>query len=218
MRRALTRSVALLVLATLVISSTGCITFARWLFSEPAFEMATDESLADQNLVRTPFEWREQKSGIACGLAAMEMLAVHYNDADAALAAQSDAMLAKYPDGISLNQLKAELLARESGWTVLCEIGVLEDVKRYVRDGHPPVCLIQIQDAVHLVIAIGVNDEKGQFLINDPAIGTYHMDFVTFEKIWAAPPHGGHAMLIGWRDDTPRTETPVETPEPAVAE
>ena len=139
--------------------------------------------------LNVPFVPQQQDT---CAAAALAMV-MRYWDAPVAQEEIAAALLQPEFHGILGSRLAA--FASERGFTAIAYEGDLAQLRDFVARGRPLIVAWQVRrDRYHNVVVVGLDDERGEIVVNDPAEGAARrVRAKDFEKRWAK---AGHWALL----------------------
>ena len=151
--------------------------------------MAILLALASALALTVPFVPQEKDTCAAASLA----MVLRYWDAPVAQDEIAAALLEPAIHGILGSRLAA--FARARGLTAIAYEGDAEQLRDFVAKGRPLIVAWKVtRDRYHNVVVVGFDDERGDVLVNDPALGaSRRVPARDFEKRWA---DAGHWTLL----------------------
>lgn len=126
-----------------------------------------------------------------CAAAALAMV-LRYWEVPVAHGEIAKALVEPELHGIRGSRLAA--FARARGLTAIAYEGDTKQLRDYLAKGRPLIVAWRLGKRYHDVVVVGYDDERGEFLVNDPAEGPgRRVSIETFEKRWAG---AGHWTLL----------------------
>lgn len=127
-----------------------------------------------------------------CGAAALTMVLRYWGIA-ASHDAIAQALVEKELHGIRGSRLTA--WARERGLTAIAYEGDMAQLRDFVGKGRPLVVAWKLsRDSFHDVVVVGFDDDRGEVIVHDPAVGAGRgVAEREFEQRWAG---AGHWTLL----------------------